>query len=63
MTAKAIWNFFIFKGIGKVIKGIGLMTPRRFNIYIKRLSLNTQHKNKLELSAEIIARTKDIQDV
>ena len=39
------------------------MTPRRFHIYIKRLSWNTQQKNKLELNAEIIARTKDIQDV
>ena len=39
------------------------MTPRRFNIYIKRLSWNTQQKNKLELNAEIIARIKDIQDV
>ena len=47
----------------KIIKDIGLMTPRRFNIYIKPLSWNTQHKNKLELNAEIIARTKDIQDV
>ena len=37
------------------------MAPRRFNIYIKPLSWNTQHKSKLELSAEIIARTKDIQ--
>ena len=39
------------------------MTPRRFNIYIKPFTLNTQHKNKLELNAEIIARTKAIQDV
>ena len=38
------------------------MTPIRFNIYIKPLSWNTQHKNKLELNAEIIARTKGIQD-
>ena len=38
------------------------MTPRSFNIYIKPLWRNTQHKNKLELNAEIIARTKDIQD-
>ena len=38
------------------------MTPIRFNICIKPLSLNTQHKNKLELNAQIIARTKDIQD-
>ena len=38
------------------------MTPRRFNIYLKLLSWNTQHKNKLELNAEIIARTKGIQD-
>ena len=39
------------------------MTPRRFNIYIKPLWWNTQHKNKLELNADVIARTKDIQDV
>ena len=39
------------------------MTPRRFNIYIKPLWWNTQHKDKLELHADIIARTKDIQDV
>ena len=39
------------------------MTPRRFNIYLKPLSRNTQHKNKSELNAVIIAQTKDIQDV
>ena len=39
------------------------MTPRRFNIYLRFLSWNTQHENKLELNAEIIAQTKDIQDV
>ena len=38
------------------------MTPRRFNIYIKPLSENTQHKSKLELNAEIIARAKAIHD-
>ena len=36
------------------------MTPKRFNIYIKPLSWNTQHKNKLKLNVEIIAQTKDI---
>ena len=46
-----------------MIKEKGLMTPTSFNIYIKHFSWNTQHKNKLELNAEIIARTKDIQDV
>ena len=46
-----------------MIKDVGLMTPKRFNIYPKLLSKNTQHNNKLELNAEIIARTKDIQDV
>ena len=39
------------------------MTPRRFNTSIKPLSWNTQHKDKLELNAEIVAQTKDIQDV
>ena len=29
------------------------MTPRRFNIYIKPLSWNTRHKNKLELTLEL----------
>ena len=38
------------------------MTPRRFNIYIKSLSENKQHKSKLELNAEIIARAKAIHD-
>ena len=39
------------------------MTPKRFNIYVKPFSCNT-HKNKLELNAEIIARTRGIhQDV
>ena len=32
------------------------MTPRRLN-------WNTQHKNKLELNVDSIARTQDIQDV
>ena len=46
------------------MKDTGLMTPNRFNIYVKPLSWNTQRKNKLELNEEIIARTKDIdQDV
>ena len=29
----------------------------------KTFFVNTQHKNKLELNPEIIARTQDIQDV
>ena len=45
------------------MKYAGLMTPERFSIYIKPFSWNTQHKNKLELKAEIMAWTKDIQDV
>ena len=71
LTAKAVWNFLFLIVILKLfkdnkerfIKDIGLMTPKRFNIYIKPLSWNTQHKTRLELNAEIIARTKDIQDV
>ena len=39
------------------------MTPRTFNINIWDLFRETQHKNKLKLNAEIIARTQDIQDV
>ena len=39
------------------------MTPRRFNIYLKPLSWNTQHNNKLELNTETIAQTEEIQDV
>ena len=39
------------------------MTRRRFNIYLRPLSWNTQHENKLELNEEIIAQTKDVQDV
>ena len=31
-----------------MIKGTGLMTPRRFNIYVKPFSWNIQHKTKLE---------------
>ena len=46
-----------------MIKGTGLVTPRRFSIYIKRFSENTQHKNKLELNGEFMARIKDIQDL
>ena len=46
-----------------MIKGTSLMTPRRFNIYIKLFSWNIQYKDKLELNAEIIDQTKDIQDV
>ena len=42
-----------------MIKDIGLMTPMLFNINLKPLSLNTQHK----FNAEIIAWTKDFQDV
>ena len=38
------------------------MTPRRSNIYMKPF-VKQQHKIKLELNAEIIAQTKDIQDV
>ena len=39
------------------------MTSRRFNIYLKPLSWNTQHNNKLELNTETIAQTEEIQDV
>ena len=36
LTAKAVWNFLFL--IVKMIKGTELMTPRRFNIYIKPFS-------------------------
>ena len=53
LTAKVVWNFLflivIFQlSILKMIKGEGLMTPRRLNIYIKHFSWNTKPKNKLE---------------
>ena len=43
LTAKVVWNFLflivIFQlSILKMIKGEGLMTPRRLNIYIKHFS-------------------------
>ena len=46
LIAKAVWNFLflivIFKLlILKMIKGTGLMTPRRFNIFRKTHSLRT----------------------
>ena len=46
LTAKAVSNFLFL--IVEMIKGTELMTPRRFNIYIKPFSWNTQHKSKLE---------------
>ena len=56
------FEFLILDCILKIIKEIGSMTPRRFKIYLKPLSWNTQPKNKLKVNAEIIAQTKDIQD-
>ena len=43
LTAKVVWNFLflivIFQlSILKMIKGEGLMTPKRLNIYIKHFS-------------------------
>ena len=60
---KSGFEFLILDCILKIIKEIGSMTPRRFKIYLKPLSWNTQPKNKLKVNAEIIAQTKDIQDV
>ena len=69
LTAKAIWNFLIniviFKlSIFKMIKGTGLMTPRRFNIYMKPFQFLVKHIAQEQIrNAEIIARTQDIKDV
>ena len=60
---KSGFEFLILDYILKIIKEIGSMTPRRFKIYLKPLSWNTQPKNKLKVNAEFIAQTKDIQDV
>ena len=54
LTAKAVWNFLFLIVIFKLFRGV--------NVYLKPLLWSTQHKNKLELNAEIIARTKDIQN-
>ena len=41
LTAKVVWNFLFLTVIFKVIKDIGLMTPKRFNIYMKPIFRET----------------------
>ena len=41
LTAKAVWNFLFLTVIFKLIKDIGLMPPRRFNIYMKPIFRET----------------------
>ena len=41
LTAKVVWNFLFLTVIFKIIKDIGLMTPKRFNIYMKPIFRET----------------------